>query len=83
MSAGCAERKDRAGFGDHMKTFGTIAELGSLNGPLHLAAGFFDGVHIGHQEGIRTAQRAAEAVGGQAVGRTIDRHTARVLRQGS
>lgn len=83
MSAGCAERKCLAGFGDHMKTFGAIGELGSLDGPLHLAAGFFDGVHIGHQEVIRTAQREAEAVGGHVVVLTFDRHPASVLRPGT
>jgi len=66
-----------------MKTLAAIAELGSLGGPLHLAAGFFDGVHIGHQEVIRTAQREADSEGGHAVVLTFDRHPAGVLRPGA
>jgi len=66
-----------------MKTFAAIGELESLEGPLHLAAGFFDGVHLGHQEVIRTARREADSVGGHAVVLTFDRHPASVLRPGT
>jgi riboflavin kinase/FMN adenylyltransferase len=63
-----------------MKTLHTIADLTALPGPVHLAIGFFDGVHTGHQEVIRRAQAAAEANGGTAVIATFDPHPMKVLR---
>lgn len=63
-----------------MKTLQTIADLTALPGPVHLAIGFFDGVHTGHQEVIRRAQSAALADGGTAVIATFDPHPMKVLR---
>ena len=63
-----------------MKTLVSIAGLADLPGPVHLAIGFFDGVHIGHQEVIRRAQAAAEADGGTAVTATFDPHPMKFLR---
>ncbi|MDB6070022.1 MAG: bifunctional riboflavin kinase/FAD synthetase [Verrucomicrobiales bacterium] len=63
-----------------MKTFHDIASLATLPGPVHLAIGFFDGVHLGHQEVIRRARDAAEADGGTAVIATFDPHPMKVLR---
>lgn len=33
--------------------------------PIHLALGFFDGVHLGHQAVIASAQKAAQLLGGE------------------
>lgn len=63
-----------------MKTLHHIADLTALPGPIHLAIGFFDGVHTGHQEVIRRAQAAAAADGGTAVVATFDPHPMKVLR---
>ena len=63
-----------------MQTLHTIAGLTSLTGPVHLAIGFFDGVHVGHQEVIRRAQAAAAEDGGTAVVTTFDPHPMKVLR---
>jgi riboflavin kinase / FMN adenylyltransferase len=63
-----------------MKTLPAIAHLTDLPGPIHLAIGFFDGLHIGHQQVIRRAQAAAEADGGTAVVATFDPHPMAVLR---
>jgi riboflavin kinase / FMN adenylyltransferase len=59
-----------------VNVFHHIEELSRLPGPVHLAIGVFDGVHLGHQAVI---QRALSAHGtGVAV--TFDPHPARVLR---
>ena len=63
-----------------MQTLHAIADLTALPGPVHLAIGFFDGVHTGHQEVIRRAQSAAEADGGTVVIATFDPHPMKVLR---
>jgi riboflavin kinase/FMN adenylyltransferase len=66
-----------------MQTLKSIANLTALPGPVHLAIGFFDGVHVGHQEVIRRAQAAAEADGGTAVIATFDPHPMKFLRPDS
>jgi len=58
----------------------TIEELASLKGPIVLAAGTFDGLHLGHQALIRRAMDEAAACGGTAVVMTFDRHPASVVR---
>lgn len=55
----------------------SIAELASVPGPVHLAIGVFDGVHVGHQAVIRAALGQTS---GTAVVVTFDPHPARVLR---
>jgi riboflavin kinase/FMN adenylyltransferase len=66
-----------------MQLLHQIADLASLPGPLHLAAGFFDGVHLGHQEVLRSARQGAAADGGLAVVVTFDRHPADIIRPGT
>jgi len=63
-----------------MRILHSIDELSSLSGPIVLAAGTFDGVHLGHQALIRRAMEEASACGGTAVVMTFDRHPALLLR---
>jgi riboflavin kinase/FMN adenylyltransferase len=63
-----------------MKLLHSIEELSALKGPLALAIGVFDGVHLGHQEVIRDAQDFASAHRGTAVVLTFDPHPLRVLK---
>src|SRR3954470_15424000 len=58
----------------------SVAELSAIPGPLYLAIGVFDGVHLGHQAVIRRALDAAQRGGGTAVVVTFDHHPVRVLR---
>ena len=51
-----------------------------MAGPVFLAIGVFDGVHLGHQAVISTAARHAVEVGGTAVVVTFDPHPAKFLR---
>jgi riboflavin kinase/FMN adenylyltransferase len=57
----------------------TIADLGTLERPLHLALGVFDGVHIGHQAVIGAAVAGAEESGGVAGVLTFEPHPIQVL----
>ena len=57
-----------------------IPELGRLPGPVFLAIGVFDGVHLGHQAVIHRALAGAQSHGGTAVAVTFDPHPVRVLR---
>jgi riboflavin kinase/FMN adenylyltransferase len=63
-----------------MKILYSVGDLSSLKGPIVLAAGTFDGVHLGHQALIRRAMEDASACGGTAVVVTFDRHPAALLR---
>jgi riboflavin kinase/FMN adenylyltransferase len=58
----------------------TIDELRNLPGPLFLAIGVFDGVHLGHQAVIRRALQAAQRDRGTALAVTFDPHPVSVLR---
>jgi riboflavin kinase/FMN adenylyltransferase len=58
----------------------SISELSPLSGPLFLAIGVFDGVHLGHQAVISTSARHAKDAGGTLVVVTFDPHPAKVLR---
>lgn len=60
-----------------------IGELNQLKGPLHLAIGVFDGLHLGHQAVIRAAQQSAAESGGTAVVVTFDPHPIEVLSPGN
>jgi riboflavin kinase/FMN adenylyltransferase len=63
-----------------MQVLRSISELGTLSGPLFLAIGVFDGVHLGHQAVISTSARHAKDAGGTPVVVTFDPHPAKVLR---
>ncbi|MDF1738239.1 MAG: bifunctional riboflavin kinase/FAD synthetase [Verrucomicrobiales bacterium] len=56
-----------------------VDELGRLSGPLHLAIGVFDGLHLGHAEVIEAACVSAREQGGTAVVVTFDPHPVQVL----
>jgi len=57
-----------------------ISDLGSIAGPVVLAIGFFDGVHIGHQAVIAAALQRARERNATMVLMTFDPHPLRVLR---
>jgi riboflavin kinase/FMN adenylyltransferase len=66
-----------------MKTVSSLAALRAEKRPLVLAAGFFDGVHLGHQRVLRRAIARARAIGGSAWVLTFDRHPLALLRPDS
>jgi len=57
-----------------------ITSLAEVPGPVVLAIGVFDGVHLGHQAVISRALADAEDLGGNVVVVTFHPHPARVLR---
>jgi len=57
-----------------------IADLAAIPGPVVLAIGVFDGVHLGHRAVIERALSDARRLGAQAVVATFDPHPAKVLR---
>jgi riboflavin kinase / FMN adenylyltransferase len=57
-----------------------IPELSSLPGPLYLAIGVFDGVHLGHRSVLTRALKDAQTGGGNAVAVTFDPHPMKILR---
>jgi riboflavin kinase/FMN adenylyltransferase len=63
-----------------MKVLHGIPELSSLRGPVALAIGVFDGVHLGHQEVISEAIDYASHHNGTCVVMTFDPHPMAVLR---
>ncbi len=63
-----------------MELLHSIAELAQLEGPLYLAIGVFDGVHLGHQAVISTSARHAHSADGAPVVLTFDPHPVKVLR---
>ena len=60
-----------------------IPELARLRGPIYLAIGVFDGVHLGHRSVLLRALADAQAGGGTAVAVTFDPHPAKILRPAS
>ncbi len=66
-----------------MKVLHSIAELSAVPGPVFLAIGVFDGVHLGHKSVIRRALGDAKKADGTAVVVTFDPHPSRVLRPGN
>jgi riboflavin kinase/FMN adenylyltransferase len=63
-----------------MEILRSIPKLAQLRGPLFLAIGVFDGVHLGHQAVISTSTRHAHSADGTPVVVTFDPHPAKVLR---
>ena len=63
-----------------MKLLRSVQELSSVTGPIHLAIGVFDGVHLGHQSVIKRAIEAAARAGDTSVVLTFHPHPVRVLR---
>ena len=63
-----------------MEILRSISQLGKLRGPIFLAIGVFDGVHLGHQAVISTSAQHAHAVSGTPVVVTFDPHPEKVLR---
>lgn len=63
-----------------MKVHRSISELTHTPGPVVLAIGVFDGLHLGHRAVLERAQEEAHRVGGTAVPLSFDTHPARVLR---
>jgi len=58
----------------------SIEALGEIDAPVVLAAGVFDGLHLGHQAVLRAAIESANRIGGLPVALTFDPHPAVVLR---
>ena len=63
-----------------MRILRSIPELADVPGPVFLAIGVFDGVHLGHQAVISTAARHGAKAGGTAVVVTFDPHPMKILR---
>ena len=63
-----------------MEIIRSIPELSRLPGPLFLAIGVFDGMHLGHQAVISTSAEHARSVNGTPVVVTFDPHPEKVLR---
>jgi len=63
-----------------MKILNSVAELAALPGPVFLAIGVFDGVHLGHKAVIERAASDAMKAGGTAVVVTFNPHPLRILR---
>ncbi|PYK50342.1 MAG: hypothetical protein DME20_04580 [Verrucomicrobia bacterium] len=63
-----------------MEILQSISDLSRLSGPLFLAIGVFDGVHLGHQAVISTSAEHAQAANGTPVVLTFDPHPEKVLR---
>jgi riboflavin kinase / FMN adenylyltransferase len=66
-----------------VKILRSISDLSALPGPLFLAIGVFDGVHLGHQAVISTSARHAKEENGTPVVVTFDPHPVKVLRPDS
>lgn len=62
-----------------MKIITQPVQFRKIPGPVFLAAGFFDGVHKGHQIVLASTVERAQEVGGQAWVLTFDRHPLAVL----
>jgi riboflavin kinase / FMN adenylyltransferase len=62
-----------------MQILHTIEELAEVPGPVVLAIGVFDGVHLGHRAVIERALADSRRICGTAVAITFDPHPMRVL----
>jgi riboflavin kinase/FMN adenylyltransferase len=63
-----------------MEILHSISDLSRLPGPLFLAIGVFDGMHLGHQAVISTSAEHAQAANGTPVVVTFDPHPEKILR---
>jgi riboflavin kinase/FMN adenylyltransferase len=63
-----------------MRVIDQLEGLSAAAGPVVLAAGYFDGVHRGHQAVIRTALARAQESGAETWVLTMDPHPLRILR---
>jgi len=63
-----------------MQILRSIPEFSQLPGPLFLAIGVFDGVHLGHKAVISTSAEHARTVSGTPVVVTFDPHPEKILR---
>ena len=62
------------------QTVSSLDEVGSIKGPLHLAIGMFDGVHLGHQTVIDAARQSACRTWGVSGVLTFNPHPSRIFR---
>jgi len=63
-----------------MRVLRSIEDLAEIPGPVVIAAGVFDGMHLGHQAVLGEALRESKKIGATAVALTFDPHPATVLR---
>ena len=63
-----------------MRVLRSIDGLAEIPGPVVIAAGVFDGMHLGHRMVLETALRESRKLGATAVVLTFDPHPATVLR---
>jgi riboflavin kinase/FMN adenylyltransferase len=63
-----------------MEILRSALELEKIPGPVFLAIGVFDGVHLGHRAVIERALKDSRTAGGSAVVVTFDPHPMRILR---
>ncbi|ADE54810.1 riboflavin biosynthesis protein RibF [Coraliomargarita akajimensis] len=61
-------------------TVSSFSELSGLSGPLHLAIGMFDGVHLGHKAVIESAVFSAQRANGVSAVLTFDPHPSVLFR---
>ena len=66
-----------------MRVLRSIEGLAEISGPAVIAAGVFDGMHLGHRMVLETAQRESQKLAATAVALTFDPHPATVLRPDS
>ena len=65
-----------------MKALHNVCELGALAGPIAVAIGVFDGLHLGHRSVIGQAQEWAQAAKGSSVVITFNRHPNEIVAPG-
>lgn len=66
-----------------MRVLRSIDGLAEIPGPVVIAAGVFDGMHLGHRMVLETAQGESQKLAATAVALTFDPHPATVLRPDS
>jgi len=62
-----------------MKVIDSLSAVRKTGKPIVLAAGFFDGLHKGHQKVLETAREKARLIDGQAWVLTFDVHPMKIL----